>query len=183
MIENQRGCEREGESERARNHRAWQRHDRERRAGSLPPIPSLPASRASLHPAPGRGMRMRRLSVSRPTERRFSGKKIINGPEYTITCGLINLNSFAPMPQWQHTARETTLAQVHEAPDPQFNWSHTHSTSQLLLHTRELSTLMSSCRLSPGEPRPAFTAPLPSSTPHNHLTPTRTPKHGVIPTH
>ena len=161
MIENQRGCEREGESERARNHRAWQRHDRERRAGSLPPIPS----------------------VSRPTERRFSGKKFINGPEYTITCGLINLNSFAPMPQWQHTARETTLAQVHEAPDPQFNWSHTHSTSQLLLHTRELSTLMSSCRLSPGEPRPAFTARLPSSTPHNHLTPTLTPKHRVIPTH
>jgi len=82
---------------------------------------------------------------------------------------LINLNSFAPMPQWQHTARETSLAQVHEAPDPQFNISHTHSASLLLFQTREQfysDVIMSSLTRR--------ATPCPSSTPHNHLTPTRT---------
>jgi hypothetical protein len=81
------------------------------------------------------------------------------------------LNSFAPMPKWQLTARETSLAQVHEAPDPQFNISHTHSASPLLFHTREQfysDVIMSSLTRR--------ATPCPSSTPHNRFTPTRTPE-------
>lgn len=93
---------------------------------------------------------------------------------------LINLNSFALMPQWQHTARETSLAQVHEAPDPQFNISHTHSASLLLFQTREQfysDVIMSSLSHSPGERRPAPHPP--------HITISHLPapsKHGAIPT-
>ena len=73
------------------------------------------------------------------------------------------------MLQWQHTARDFSLAQVHEAPDPQSNLSHTHS-AQLLSHTRKhfyYHVIMSSQRISPGALRPA---------PHNHLTPTHVPE-------